>query len=171
MTVASHLRSIVTALALVIASPALAADMPAVAPTVAGVWWTPEHDGKIEITVDGSGSGGATGRLIALAPADADNLDDNNPDPSLRTQRVLGLVILRNFWSGKSGMWSRGRIYDPDSGTTYAGTLVLDGNDRLSMKSAVLFGLVARTVVLTRVAGPLPATQQPGEPDLVYFKR
>ena len=110
MTVASHLRSIVTALALVIASPALAADMPAVAPTVAGVWWTPEHDGKIEITVDGSGSGGATGRRIALAPADADNLDDNNSDPGLRARRVLGLVILWNFWPGKSGMWSGGRI-------------------------------------------------------------
>ena len=163
MTVASCLRSIVTALALVITSPALAAD----APTIAGVWWTPEHDGKIEIVLDPSG--GATGRLIALAPADAGNLDDNNPDPALRARRVLGLVILWNFWSGKSGMWSGGRIYDPDSGTIYAGTLVLDGNDRLSMRSAVLFGLVSRAEVLTRVAGPLPATQQPGEPDLVYL--
>ena len=157
------------ALALVLASPALAADLPTIAPTIAGVWWTPEHDGKIEISLDPSG--GATGRLIALAPADADNLDDNNPDPSLRAQRVLGLVILRNFWSGKSGMWSGGRIYDPDSGTTYAGTLVLDGNDRLSMRSAVLFGLVSRAELLTRVAGPLPAMQQPDEPDLVYFSR
>ena len=108
MTVACHLRSIVTALALVIASPAFAADTSAVAPTVAGVWWTPERDGKIEIAVDPSG--GVTGRLIALAPADADNLDDNNSDPGLRARRVLGLVILWNFWPGKSGMWSGGRI-------------------------------------------------------------
>jgi uncharacterized protein (DUF2147 family) len=169
MTVASRLWSIATALALVIALPAFAIDTSTIAPTIAGVWWTPDRDGKIEIAVNGSG--GATGRLIALAPSDADNVDDNNPDPNLRAQPVLGLVILRSFWPGKSGMWSGGRIYDPDSGTTYAGTLELGADGRLSMRSAVLFGLVSRAEVLTRVAGPLPATQQPDEPDLVYFSR
>lgn len=153
------------ALALATALPARAADTPA----IAGVWWTPEHDGKIEIKVEASGA--ASGRLIAVSPEDADSLDDHNPDPSLRARPVLGLVIMRNFWPGKNGAWSGGRIYDPDSGTTYSGTLTLGDDGRLAMRGDVLFGLIGRTEILERVTGSHPATQQPGEPDLVYLER
>lgn len=147
---------------------ALAAAPAAVTATdISGIWWTPERDGKIAIAVDTSGHVG--GRLIAVAPEDADARDEHNPDPRLRGRRVLGLPILDGFAPDGPGKWAGGTIYDPDSGDTYRGTLTLDDRGRLVLRGTVLFGLFGRTEILAHVAGPSPATRQPGEPALVYL--
>jgi uncharacterized protein (DUF2147 family) len=136
---------------------------------IAGIWWTPAHDGKIEIVVDAAGT--ASGRLIAVAPADAGKHDDKNPDPALRTRPALGLPILQGFRQERDGSWSGGTVYDPESGRTYSGTLSLDRDGRLRMRGYVGISLFGRTEILTRVAGPSPERAQPGEPDLVYESR
>jgi uncharacterized protein (DUF2147 family) len=136
------------------------------APGIAGIWWTPEHDGKIEIAVDTAGV--ATGRLIGVERAHATDRDQHNPDPSLRARPVLGLTILRDFRQEKDGTWSGGTVYDPEEGRTYRGTLVLDRDGRLRMRGYVGIELFGRTEILVRVAGPTPAHSQPGEPGLVY---
>lgn len=137
--------------------------------SVAGVWWMPRHNGKIAVTIDAAGT--ANGRLIALEPKHADDLDDDNPDRSLRTRRVLGLVVLQGFRRGEDSVWHDGTLYSPISGSTYRGTMALDEEGKLRLRASVLFGLIGRTRALDRVAGPAPDTAQPGEPELVYAGR
>jgi len=139
------------------------------AATIAGIWWTPEHDGKVEIAVDPAGV--ASGRLIAVKRTHANDRDSRNPDPALRTRPVLGLAILRDFRQEKDGSWSGGTVYDPEDGRTYRGTLSLDREGRLRMRGYVGISLFGRTEILVRVAGPQPGGPQPGEPDLAYLPR
>lgn len=165
MTASTHLRRLTVALALA----TVLAILPARADEsdgIAGVWWTPRHDGKIAISLDGTGV--ASGRLIAVSPDDADGTDDKNPDPSLRARPLLGLTVLQGFALDADGILSGGTAYDPDSGRTYYATLSFDRAGHVVMRGSVLFNLFWRTEILERVAGPLPTTQQPGEPDLVY---
>ena len=150
--------------ALTLLSPAFAADSDG----IAGVWWTPEHDGKIAISLDATGV--ASGRLIAVSPEDANTVDANNPDTKLRFQTLLGLTILQGFSLNTEGQLTGGTIYDPDTGKTYYGTLTFDRDGHLVMKGSVFFSFFARAETLERVDGPNPETQQPGEPDLIYIK-
>ncbi|HTI86655.1 MAG TPA: DUF2147 domain-containing protein [Alphaproteobacteria bacterium] len=146
-----------------------AAPASAQTPTIAGIWWTPEHDGKIAIVVDPAGV--ASGRLIAVARAHAADSDVHNPDASLRARPVLGLAILRDFRQEADGTWSGGTVYDPEDGRTYRGTLALDRDGRLRMRGYVGIELFGRTEILVRVGGPTPGGPQAGEPDLVYLPR
>lgn len=142
---------------------ALAADSDG----IAGVWWTPEHDGKVAISLDATGV--ASGRLIAVSPEDANSVDDKNADSALRMRPVLGLTILKGFSLDTDGRLAGGTIYDPDSGKTYYGTLTLGPDGKLVMRASYAFNLLWRTEVLQRVDGDAPGTPQPGEPDLAYL--
>jgi uncharacterized protein (DUF2147 family) len=151
------------ALAALVSTAALA--QPA---TIAGVWWAPDRDAKIEIVIDQAGT--ANGRLVAVA-SDAPVADTKNANPALRDRPVLGLTIIRDFRQQNDGSWSGGTVYDPETGGTYRGTLSLDGSDRLRMRGYVGIPLLGRTEILTRVGGPNPAGPQLGEPALRYLPR
>ena len=46
--------------------------------------------------------------------------DSLNPDPKLRTQKKMGMIILRGLtYNAKEKKWENGTIYDPDNGKTY----------------------------------------------------
>jgi uncharacterized protein (DUF2147 family) len=136
---------------------------------VVGVWWTPKRDGKIEITRDFSGI--VSGRIIAGRAEDANKRDEKNPDEGMRRKRILGLKILEGFRQGNDGKWSGGSIYDPESGSTYSGTIWREGTDRLVMRGFLGISLLGRTEILTRVSGPQPTTAQSGEPALTHVQR
>jgi uncharacterized protein (DUF2147 family) len=143
--------------------PAFAADTG----TVAGVWWTANHDGKIAIEIDDTGVIG--GRLIAVTPEDAQAVDANNPDTKLRFRPLIGLPVLRGFTpNADDGAMTGGTIYDPDTGKTYYGSLSLDQDGKLVLRESVAFSLFWRTEVLQRVDGSHPEGHQDGEPDLAY---
>jgi uncharacterized protein (DUF2147 family) len=137
-------------------------------PTVTGIWWTPRHNGKIEIFIDSNAT--ANGRLIAIEPKHAGELDKENPDTSLRAQPVLGLVVFKSFKQDADGVWDNGTLYDPESGSTYSGSMRLDADGNLLLRGTVLFGLFGKTKTLNPVTGDTPAQAQPGEPELIYFK-
>jgi uncharacterized protein (DUF2147 family) len=47
-------------------------------------------------------------------------IDDENPDPKLANQPLMGLTIVKNFkYNSKKKRWDNGTIYDPDNGKTY----------------------------------------------------
>jgi uncharacterized protein (DUF2147 family) len=49
-----------------------------------------------------------------------DKLDVNNPDEKLRNNKILGLMILRDFiYNNDKNRWEDGTVYDPDNGKTY----------------------------------------------------
>ena len=74
--------------------------------------------------------------------------DTENPDKSKRSQPLLGLIILTNFYF-KNNEWKGGKIYDPQSGKTYTCTMWLTDNNTLKVRG--YWGLFYQTQTWTRV--------------------
>ena len=79
-------------------------------------------------------------------------VDRENPDPKLRKQPILGLVILRDFVFSDN-IWQSGRIYDPENGKDYKCKMTLKSPDALDVRGFIGFSLIGRTENWTRVKG------------------
>jgi uncharacterized protein (DUF2147 family) len=77
-------------------------------------------------------------------------LDDKNPEDSLKTRPVLGLLILRGFTYAGDRVWSGGKIYDPKSGNDYSAKMSLVDDQNLDLRGYVLVPLFGRTEKWTR---------------------
>jgi len=113
---------------------------------IAGAWVNGDGDGWIELRID---EGQLIG-VIAGSPQDPNNekpprTDDRNPDPALRSRKLLGLRILHGFRHDAEGRWTGGRIYDPNSGKTYRGTITVIDADTLDLRGYVGISLFGRT--------------------------
>ena len=112
---------------------------------VEGTWVNGDGDGWIQLAiVDGELRG-----TIVGSPDDPDNLkpsrlDAQNPDPALRSRALRGLTILTGF-RFDDGRWADGRIYDPNSGNTYRGTITVVDEDTLDLRGYVGISLFGRT--------------------------
>lgn len=107
---------------------------------VAGRWVTAEKDAVVAVApCGGSGSKGAMcgtiDRFLVAPPQGLDQRDVNNPDPKLRTRKLLGMPILTSFVSD-GDLW-RGRIYDPKSGKSYRSIIRRKGNNVLEVKGCI----------------------------------
>ena len=118
---------------------------------VEGVWVNGDGDGWIELAIR---DGELTGRIVG-SPDDPENrkpsrLDTENPDPALRDRPVRGLVIMTGFRYEGDGEWTGGRIYDPNSGNTYKGTIRVQDADTLKLRGYIGISLLGRTDTWTR---------------------
>jgi uncharacterized protein (DUF2147 family) len=77
-------------------------------------------------------------------------LDDKNPEDSLKTRPVLGLLILRGFTYAGDRVWSGGKIYDPKSGNDYSAKMSLVDDSNLDLRGYVVIPLFGRTEKWTR---------------------
>jgi uncharacterized protein (DUF2147 family) len=106
------------------APPSAPAPMPA-APTVQsassplGVWLTEEKEGKVRIEQCGA------------------NLCGYSVDTKSNQNREQVLI---NMKPGKDSKWS-GRIYDPNTGSTYDSTIALKGSDTLRVQGCAFGGM------------------------------
>lgn len=134
-------KLLVAAVSLAVAAPLSAAE------PVTGRWLTAEKTGIVEIAPCGAKLCGTIIRLTGSQRGGADPRDANNPNPALRSRRIVGLPILTGF-TAREGDW-RGQIYDPNSGKTYRSIVKLGDRDRLEVKGCI--GPFCRTQVWTRV--------------------
>ena len=114
---------------MLVAAPAAAAD------AIAGRWITEERDAIVEIGPCGSSTCGRIARFLVAPPDGADQRDINNPEPRLRTRRLLGLPVLSDFQE-EADLW-RGRIYDPKSGRSYRSVIRRTGPNTLEVKGCL----------------------------------
>jgi uncharacterized protein (DUF2147 family) len=117
---------------------------------ILGAWLNAEKDGKIEIYKTGDKYFGKLiwGQHIYEADGKTSRTDNKNPDPALRSRKLLDLVILTNFtYDGNE--WKGGKIYDPKSGKTYSCIMRLKGAT-LEIKGYIGISLLGRTTVWTR---------------------
>ncbi len=128
---------------MVAATSALAEDL-------LGLWDTGES--RVEIYACGEL---LCGRIAELdEPLDEDGnekLDDNNPDPALRSRPILGMDLIAGFFRAGKRKWEDGTIYDPRDGKTYKCVMKLQRNGTLKVRGYVGIPLLGRTVVWTRV--------------------
>lgn len=121
---------------------------------VEGIWINGDGDGWIELSVI---AGELRGRIIG-SPDDPQNarpsrLDDKNPHKSERSRPLRGLTILSGFRPAGGGRWTGGRVYDPNSGNTYRGTITLIDADTLQLRGYIGISLFGRTEVWRRRPG------------------
>jgi uncharacterized protein (DUF2147 family) len=137
-----------------------AAEPDAQAAQAIGRWLTDPPDGIIEISLAADGT--YQGKIIG--GDSPDRIDSKNPDPSKRSQPLLGQAILRGLKYDGQNRFSGGTIYDPDSGHTYHCNLELLEANKLRVRGYIGVSLLGRTQVWTRFTGAslvLPKSTKP----------
>lgn len=113
---------------------------------IEGQWLTSDKKGVIEIYQKDNLFFGK----IVGGEKRGDGLDQKNPDEKLRTREILGLTIMTNL--KKDGdEFTGGKIYDPDSGSTYSCKLKLEKPNTLTLRGYLGIALFGRSETWTRV--------------------
>ncbi|WP_374408015.1 DUF2147 domain-containing protein [Pelagerythrobacter sp.] len=125
----------------------LAVPAMAEARDITGLWNTGSEGGKVEIYRCGNAYCGKVAAASRLK-TNPDLRDVRNSDAKLRSRRIKGLVVLKNF-SGGPAEWTGGPVYDPETGDGgRSGKLTLLPNGNLQVKGCVM--MFCRTKVWTR---------------------
>lgn len=112
---------------------------------ILGKYMTPDKDGILQIIQE---KGKYYGKLIWISKAE--QLDGKNPDESLRSRKVLGLTILKDFIFDNE-IWTKGTIYDPKSGKTYSCKITRDERGNLDVRGYIGISLIGRTEYFVRL--------------------
>jgi len=112
-----------------LATPAFAAD-------VAGLWQTPTNGGQVEIAHCGNSLCGklVTSDHIRANPAQK---DAKNKDKAQQGRPLKNLQMLYDFTGGPT-KWTGGKVYNPDDGGTYSGTIELISDNELKLKGCIV---------------------------------
>jgi uncharacterized protein (DUF2147 family) len=114
-----------------LAAPALAA------PDINGGWVTQDRSALITIAPCGAKLCGTIAKALIIKPGHP-HTDVHNPDPHLRSRKLIGMTILSGFSPGRD-RWEKGRIYDPESGKTYRSLLRLNPDGSLKVSGCIAF--------------------------------
>jgi len=113
---------------------------------VYGDWETPAHS---VVRVEACGEAVCL-RVVKLPPDAPGRVDVHNPDRALQDRALCGLVVGTGFRADGEGRLAGGRLYDPASGRTYAGTIAVEG-DLLRLLGYVGVALFGRSETWRRV--------------------
>lgn len=118
---------------------------------IVGEWLTANGEAKIRFAFE---STQYVGRVTWLKTSTKDGkpvVDENNPDPNLRTRQMMGAAIVWNMhFDGKE--YVDGLLYDPEHGKTYKGKAVVESTNRLSLRGYVGIPLFGKSETWTRTA-------------------
>jgi uncharacterized protein (DUF2147 family) len=128
---------------LALPASALAAD------PVEGQWLTQGGSARVRVAPCANDKAKMCGTIVWLrAPNGPDGrpqTDVNNPDPALRDRPVVGLMLIRDFKPAGPGKWAGGKIYDPESGRTYASKIAVNGDGTLKVEGCIAVVCQAQT--------------------------
>jgi len=106
---------------------------------IIGKWYT--EDNKSIVRIYRATDSKYYGKIVWLkTPNEEDGtpkVDDQNPDPKLRTKPLIDLVIMRGFVYEGNDVWWDGTIYDPDNGNTYKCKVTLQTNDHIFVRGYI----------------------------------
>lgn len=135
------IRAVGTALALLAAGPAAAAD-------IDGMWLSPSRSAHVQISHCGEA---LCGKVVwATRPhTNPDYLDVHNKNPAMRSRSVIGQILMEGFTGGPTE-WTGGRVYNPGDGNTYSGKLTLVDERHLKLTGCALW-VLCKSQVWTRL--------------------
>lgn len=117
-----------------------------------GNWYNGKKVAKLEIYPLRDGT--ISGKIIWLKePLTADGkakTDAKNPDVKLRNVPMVGLNILSGLVYDGKGKYSKGKIYDPESGKSYSAKAEMVDNNTLALRGFIGISLAGRTETWTR---------------------
>lgn len=109
-------------------------------------YMVPSKDGAIQIyEKDGKYYGKIT------LNKDPNKLDENNPDKTKQTRKILGLDILNDFKFDGDDTWGNGTIYDSKNGKTYSCKITRNENGDINIRGFVGLSLLGRTEIFTKL--------------------
>jgi uncharacterized protein (DUF2147 family) len=74
-------------------------------------------------------------------------LDVNNPDPALRTRKILGMDVLQKLvYNSKNNCWDGGEIYDSTTGRTWNSSLRFSSDGTLDVRGFWHFEFIGKTM-------------------------
>ena len=106
-----------------------------------GEWWTPGFNARVRIEACGEDT--VCGRIVWLWNERPEGIADKTP--------LLGKPVIERMRAGEAGHWSGGRLYNPEDGRDYKGTLQLRSPSTLVVSGCVLF--ICQTQNWTRFKG------------------
>ena len=123
----------------------------ALAQDVVGKWKLDDGSAIVEVYKNGDSF---NGKIVWLQdPTEPDGtpaVDNNNPDPKLRSRQLIGLNMLSGL--KKTGSeYTGGTIYDPGNGKTYNCSMKVEGDVLKVRGSLDKRGLLGRTMDWFRV--------------------
>jgi uncharacterized protein (DUF2147 family) len=124
--------------------PAMAQD------AIEGFWYNDEKTAKVQIYKAKDTK--FYGKIAWLKEPNEDGnpkVDKKNPQTSLRTQPIMGLMLLKGFKKDDDNTYTDGKIYDPKNGKTYDCKMTLKG-DVLDIRGYVGLPAFGRTTSFTR---------------------
>ena len=138
----------------------LAAD--AQAPTVMGTWLTAAKTAQVRLTPCADARHGPVcGTIVSLTdPKGPDGkpiapdaaLDFRNSDPTLKTRKILGMVLLYGFKNAaEPNSFEEGTIYSAENGKTYKANISLQADGTLRLRGYVGSPMFGETQIWTRV--------------------
>ena len=121
-----------------------------------GIWLEEEGQSEIEIySIETEEGIKFEGKITWLQEPLRENgeikLDRENPDPKLRDQKILGLIIMRNLKFKRPRLWSGGNIYDARSGKTYSLEISMVNKNILKLRGYLGVSLIGKTTIWRRV--------------------
>ena len=94
-----------------------------------GEWWTPGFNARVRI--DACGDGAVCGRIAWLWDDKPQGIADKTP--------LLGKLVIDQMKLSEPGQWTGGRLYNPEDGRDYKGSLQLRSDSTLVVSGCVLF--------------------------------
>lgn len=113
---------------LVLTSALLAAPELQAQSGVTGEWWTPGFNAKVRIEPCGDA---VCGHIVWLWDEAPKGVADKNP--------LVGRLVIDRMHAAEAGFWRGGRLYNPEDGRDYKGSLQLQSAQRLVVDGCVLF--------------------------------
>ena len=113
---------------------------------IVGTWESDQKDVRMEYFEDGDHFSARLlwGNKIVETDNVTSKKDSKNPDPSLRSRNIIGIVSLTGLkWDGKQ--YTDGKIYDPPSGKTYSCKAWME-DDKLQLRGFLGLSMMGRTV-------------------------
>lgn len=118
---------------------------------IVGTWLNATGKGQIQIYKQGEKY---YGKLVWLKEPNDEHgnpkLDIKNPDKALRSNPVVGIVIVRDLVY-KNNEWGNGRVYDPQNGKEYKCFITLKNHHTLNIRGYIGISMMGRTETWTRV--------------------
>lgn len=112
---------------------------------ISGTWESDQKDVRMEYFQEGDHYNARLlwGNKIVEIDNVTSKKDAKNPDPSLRSRNIIGIVSLNGLkWNGKE--YIDGKIYDPPSGKTYNCKAWMEG-DKLQLRGYLGVSMIGRT--------------------------
>jgi uncharacterized protein (DUF2147 family) len=125
------MRALLGFLALCLTSPAGAQADPN---SAVGDWWTPGFNARVRIEVCGDA---LCGRIVWMWDEAPKGVADKTP--------LVGRTVIERMRAAEPGRWSGGRLYNPEDGQDYKGSIRLLSPTHLVVDGCVLFACRSQT--------------------------